>query len=95
MWSAPVVLELFREFRYSWFSSASTCFCTGPSLILAVLGGIFIGFIFGCLITAFLLSQQLRIFLFQLARFVLAFGGSGVVPAPQTDTRGRLREYRA
>ena len=90
------MLELFREFRYSWFSSGSTCLCTGPFLILAVLFGAGVGFIFGCLITALVLSSQLRQFLFQLARLVVSFNNPiGVAPAPRADLRGRLQQYRA
>lgn len=46
------MLELFREFRYSLFSQSNTCFCSGPLLILAALGGVATGFVVGCICTA-------------------------------------------
>lgn len=90
------MLELFREFRYSLFSQSNTCFCSGPLLILAALGGVATGFVVGCICTALVLSAQLRRFLFQLFRLVVIFGGPGAAaPVVPLDPRGRLQQYRA
>ena len=97
MWSPHVLLEFFRELRYSFGASDTHCLCSSSTLALATIFGLVIGFWIGGIASALLLSPGLRVLLVQVLRLVVGCIGGQVHrdQAPCPDPRGRLREYRA
>ena len=98
MWSPHVLLEFFRELRYSFGGAPDLhCLCYTSSLLLVLIFGLVIGFWIGSLVASLVLSPGLRALLVQVLRLAVVCI-SGPVHRDQVvrpDPRGRLREYRA